>query len=65
MANLLFNSNSLTAEECQLRNELEEWCKAKFRKGHRPIALHTAFRIMAKWTYDPDKYGLRERGRRE
>ena len=57
--NLLFGSVSLTHEEEALRNELVEWAKAKLRKGHRPLPLHTAFRILAGWTEDPDKYGLR------
>ena len=46
-ANLLFGSKSLTREEEQLRAELEEWCKAKLRKGHNPIPLQCCLTILA------------------
>jgi hypothetical protein len=57
--NLPFGSESLTREEEALRNELVEWCKAKLRKGHRPVPLFAAMQIFANWARDPDKHGLR------
>jgi hypothetical protein len=57
--NLLYDSISLTREEEALRNELVEWCKAKLRKGNRPVPLHTALTIVSGWMADPDKFGLR------
>lgn len=57
--NLLLGSVSLTREEEALRNELVEWARAKLRKGHRPVPLWAAFKIMSTWTKDPDKYDLR------
>jgi len=62
--NKLFGSDSLTNEEVALRNELVEWCKAKLRKGHRPIPLHVALKIVAGWSADPGKHGLRDEGSR-
>jgi hypothetical protein len=46
-------------EEEVLCNQLVEWCKAKLRKGHRPVPLHAALRIVSDWAADPDKFGLR------
>ena len=56
---LLYGSESLTREETALRIELIEWCKAKLRKGHRPIPLWVALSIVSNWMKDPDSHGLR------
>jgi len=51
----LLNSDSLTREEEQLRNELVEWCKAKLRRGHRAIPLWVALTIVTEAMKDPEQ----------
>lgn len=69
---LLFNSESLTKEEHDLREELAAWCQEKLYMGARPVPLHVALRIMANWMESPKDYGFEvdkreidERKRRE
>lgn len=56
---IMMNSESLRQEEEAIRDELIAFCQRKLRNGTRPVPLHVAFRIMSKWTIDPDKYRLR------
>lgn len=56
---LLYGSESLTAEEIELREKLVEWCQDQFDNGARPVPLYASLLIVADMVADAGKYFVR------